>query len=78
MAEIYEELVKAIADRVGIGPEEITPTATLGELEVDSLLEVEIADALQASLGIPVDNAKFVSQSTLQELEAYLTQQAAL
>lgn len=77
MARIYEELVKAITDRIDVEPEKITPTATLGDLEVDSLLEVEIAEALQISLGVPVDDRRFVSRSTLQELKEYLTQQAA-
>ncbi|RMB80558.1 acyl carrier protein [Streptomyces shenzhenensis] len=76
--DVFAQLAETIVEKAPkVDSQKITREATLGALGVDSLAEVEIAQALERRLGFPVDDSHFVSRNTLGEIEGYLRRQEA-
>ena len=70
-------LVDIIAEVVNIGPSEITPGMTLGDdLGLDSLGRVELLSAVEADLGIYLDESQVGPETTVRDLEQILEEGA--
>jgi acyl carrier protein len=74
MKNVYATIAELLGEKFGVDPADIRPDATLKDLELDSLASVEVADVLQAELGIPIDDSQFVG-STLREMADALEEQ---
>jgi acyl carrier protein len=61
--------VRAALVRIGIDPAAIEPAADLvDDLDLDSLDWVDLALQLEDELGVPVQEARFVSLRTVQDI----------
>jgi acyl carrier protein len=70
-----EQVEKKIIDSLvefGADPDEMTPEATLEELEIDSLDLFELGQILNQEFGIEVDPDDFENVKTLGEAQATL------
>jgi acyl carrier protein len=74
MKNVYATIAELLGEKFGVDLADIRPDATLKDLELDSLASVEVADVLQAELGIPIDDSQFVG-STLREMADALEEQ---
>ncbi|MEU6561289.1 SDR family NAD(P)-dependent oxidoreductase [Nocardia nova] len=66
-------LVRAVADAVGTAPERISPTCPLADHGLGSRELVELATALSAEIGRPVDTALLFEYPTIAQLAAALS-----
>jgi pimeloyl-ACP methyl ester carboxylesterase/acyl carrier protein len=62
-------LVERTAAVLGLSAAEVDPDVGLQELGLDSLLAVELADAVAAALGLPLSAAAFLDSPTVAGLE---------
>jgi surfactin synthase thioesterase subunit/acyl carrier protein len=73
-----EDLRAVIAGVLEIEPEEVTDQAHLSdELEIDSLLMLEISARVQTAFGVPENTVAASGARTLAELHAFLTAELA-
>ena len=64
------ELHRVVASICGLPPETLAPGQTLGlDLNLDSLGRVELLSAIEAEIGVYVDEEKLGPETTFQELE---------
>ncbi|MEW1699251.1 acyl carrier protein [Streptomyces sp. NPDC093249] len=55
MDEVRRHLTALLTDKFEVPPEAVTDTATLAELDLDSLARVELVVTLQERWGVPLD-----------------------
>ncbi|GGT14268.1 acyl carrier protein [Streptomyces purpureus] len=69
-----EDLRALIAGALETEPDEVTDTAHFtDELEIDSLMLLEISTRIENAYGIPVDDVVISGVQTLAELHTFLT-----
>jgi phthiocerol/phenolphthiocerol synthesis type-I polyketide synthase C len=71
-AEIREWLVRELARRVGMGPDEIDPGKSFDAYGLDSHAAVEMLEDVELWLGYAVDSAMFYKYPTIDLLVGYL------
>ncbi|WP_405861360.1 phosphopantetheine-binding protein [Streptomyces sp. NBC_00090] len=75
MDHVYAFLVRTLTEKFEVAPEAISATATLGELDLDSLEIVELTDILQEYCGTPLEEDELRETSTLSDLVQYVGSQ---
>ena len=66
--DVVTRVLDIIAEEVGIGNSELTPSSELADLGVDSLLSLNIAGRLREELGLDVDGSLFADCPTVVDL----------
>ena len=79
--EIYEQVVRFVADQLYMTPDEIDPDVKLAELGFDSLDAVEFAVAMDEPFGIEITDEEmwsgmFASMTTNDVVEYFLKRMA--
>ncbi|MFJ3583446.1 acyl carrier protein [Streptomyces sp. NPDC090127] len=72
MDHVYDFLVRTLTEKFEVAPEAVSATATLGELDLDSLEIVELTDILQEYCGTPLEEDELRENSTLSDLAHYV------
>ncbi|MFI7502177.1 acyl carrier protein [Streptomyces sp. NPDC049687] len=73
-----QRLIDVMVDRLGLQPEELTPTARFkDDLGLDSLDMVELVSALEDELGVTVTDEVASALTSLGEVVAYVDSQRA-
>jgi acyl carrier protein len=72
MDHVYDFLVRTLTEKFEVAPEAVSGTATLGELDLDSLEIVELTDILQEFCGAPLDEDELRADSALMDLARYV------
>jgi len=67
-----EQVRQVIAEQMGVEPSEIAPTDDLFDLGLDSLMSLEIVEALRDVLGYELDSNFFMTANTLELVEKTL------
>jgi acyl carrier protein len=62
---VQDRLFALITSSMGIPAEELSPQATMEELELDSLALVELGVVVEKEFGVVVDSAAITPESTL-------------
>ncbi|MEU8759657.1 phosphopantetheine-binding protein [Streptomyces sp. NPDC048659] len=65
---MYEELKDILVSELHVRAEDIAPTATREEVGLDSLAVLELAAALDARLGIEVQDYELLDAGTLADV----------
>lgn len=65
---VQDRLFAVITNSMGVPADELTPEATLDDLELDSLALVELSVVVQKEFGVAVDDTALTPESTLSEL----------
>ncbi|MFE6686070.1 acyl carrier protein [Streptomyces sp. NPDC057743] len=65
MSNVYDRLVKLIAEGFGLEPGELKSDDTLGGLEMDSLALVELTVAVEDEFGVALTNEEVGPDATL-------------
>ncbi|MFI1184279.1 acyl carrier protein [Streptomyces sp. NPDC020799] len=73
---IMDDIAEALA-QFGVEAGEVDPAATLGELGLDSLAQVEFADVLQERFQVAVSDDDMSGETTLGDLLTLLTGRTA-
>ncbi|GGR35362.1 acyl carrier protein [Streptomyces roseolus] len=68
MDRVYDHLVTLLVDKFEVDGDRIGPSATLGELDLDSLAVVELYVTLQEQWRIPLDDSAANSELTVGEV----------
>ena len=67
----FSHIISCIAGEIGVDPNELTETADLAEMGVDSLLSMSILETLRKQLNFGIPNSLFASYPTVRELRGY-------
>ncbi|MET8964095.1 acyl carrier protein [Streptomyces sp. NPDC004074] len=65
---MYEVLKGILVDDLQVREEDILPTATCEEVGLDSLAALELAEVLNARLGIRIQDYELLDTTTLAEM----------
>jgi len=76
-AEIKELIVTELAQLADIEPEQMTPEATLADLDVDSLDLVELAQIIEERYEVTLERDDFKDVSTLGDAIEVITERCA-
>jgi acyl carrier protein len=72
---VQDRLFMLITSSMGVPAEELSPGATLEEIELDSLALVELSVVVQKEFGVIVDDTLLTPESKLSELLGLLESQ---
>ena len=67
-ADIMTQVVKIMAEEIGLGTSELPPSSNLTDLGIDSLLSLNIASRMREDLGLVVEPSLFPDCSTILDL----------
>ncbi|KAF2184183.1 putative polyketide synthase [Zopfia rhizophila CBS 207.26] len=67
-----EQVRKVIAEQMGLEAADLSPSDDLFDLGLDSLMSLEIVEALRSGLGFELDSNFFMSAGTLEQVEKAL------
>ncbi|RPE39187.1 acyl carrier protein [Streptomyces sp. Ag109_O5-1] len=73
---MYEELKQVLVTNLKVDREVIRPTATLEDIELDSLAIVELSLYLESELGISISSEEIFGRTSLGDLAGLLEQQS--
>ncbi|NEB00378.1 acyl carrier protein [Streptomyces sp. SID13726] len=73
MDRVYDHLVTLLADKFEVDPDRIRATATLGELDLDSLAVVELYVTLQEEWRVPLDDSAASADVTVTDVARAVT-----
>ncbi|GAA2471407.1 acyl carrier protein [Streptomyces mauvecolor] len=68
MDPVYQHLVTTLTTKFEVPPDRVSPQATLGDLELDSLALVELYVTLQDHWKIPLDDSTAKPELTLHQV----------
>jgi acyl carrier protein len=71
MATTASHLIDILSHKLDLG-DDITPTTPFAELDMDSLVLVELAVILSRTYGVPVDESELAEAGTVDEVVALL------
>lgn len=63
-----------VADRLRVEPAEFDDTTTFDDLEAESLDMVEIAEAIEADVGVHIPDEDLAEIDTVADLKSYVTE----
>jgi acyl carrier protein len=78
MTDVYETVRTALTDNFNIPDDLVSPTATLEELEMDSLALAEFTLILQEQLGVKIAGEHATKSTTLGEVVSFLEARRAM
>ncbi|MFY4723496.1 acyl carrier protein [Streptomyces sp. LaBMicrA B280] len=78
MNRVHSRLASLLRNKFEVPADRIVPTATLGELDLDSLAVVELYVTLQEEWGIPLDDSGASAELTVAEVARAVSEQLAL
>jgi acyl carrier protein len=70
---VYDHLVNLLGDKFEVPADRISPDATLGDLELDSLAVVELYVTLQEHWEIPLDDSAATADLTVDDVARAVT-----
>ncbi|HET6357788.1 acyl carrier protein [Streptomyces sp.] len=76
MSDVYDRLIKLLAEGFGLEPAEVSPEDTLGHLELDSLALVELTVAVEEEFGVALSDDDVSQKSTLNQAAQVIEQKA--
>ncbi|MFF3399027.1 acyl carrier protein [Streptomyces sp. NPDC002659] len=76
MSDVYDRLIKLLAEGFGLEPAEVGPEDTLGHLELDSLALVELTVAVEEEFGVALSDDDVSQKSTLNQAAQVIEQKA--
>lgn len=65
MSDVYDRLIKLLADGFGLEATELSPDNKLGDLEMDSIALVELTVAVEEEFGVALTNDEVGPGTTL-------------
>lgn len=71
--DLNRKLEGIVADRLRVDHEEFDDSTTFDDLEAESLDMVEIAEAVEADVGVHVPDEDLAEIDTVSDLKAYVT-----
>jgi acyl carrier protein len=71
MATTASQLIDILSHKLDLG-DDITPTTPFSDLDLDSLVLVELAVILSRTYGVPVDESELAEAGTVDEVVALL------
>jgi acyl carrier protein len=74
---VYDRVSTLLADKFGVPAEQLTPSATFDELDLDSLDLVEFALVAEEELGVGISDEEAENLATLQETVDLLERKGA-
>ena len=77
MSPVYDKVKQLLVDKFGVPEEEISPTATFTDLDLDSLDLVEFALAAEEELGVRITDEEAEQLDTLDDTVKLLEQKGA-
>lgn len=69
---VLDTLAQILVETFGVEPEDVTPEATLVELQLDSLEEVELVMAIEEHFGIEVPDDPWPDLRTVGQIAAMI------
>lgn len=78
MDSTVERLTVLLTTKFGIGADELTPTATFAELDVDSLSLLEFALLARKEFGVPLDEDEVSADDCLESVARLIDGKKAL
>ncbi|MEV7863162.1 phosphopantetheine-binding protein [Streptomyces hirsutus] len=76
MSDVYDRLIKLLADGFGLEAPSLRPDDTLGNLEMDSLALVELTVAVEEEFGVVLTNEEVGPDSTLAQAAEHIETKA--
>jgi acyl carrier protein len=77
MSAVYEKVKLLLVDKFGVEEDEVDPTATFEDLDLDSLDLVEFALAAEEELGVRITDEEAEQLETLGETVKLLEEKGA-
>lgn len=77
MSAVYDKVKQLLVDKFGVPEDEISPTATFTDLDLDSLDLVEFALAAEEELGVRITDEEAEQLDTLDDTVKLLEQKGA-
>lgn len=77
MSAVYDKVKQLLVDKFGVAEEEISPSATFTDLDLDSLDLVEFALAAEEELGVRITDEEAEQLDTLDDTVKLLEQKGA-
>jgi acyl carrier protein len=68
--DIQKQVIRTVANCLGVMEREVTEATTKGELGMDSMDEIELVMVLEDEFGIEIDDAEAESLNTVGEMIA--------
>ncbi|MEU7500532.1 acyl carrier protein [Streptomyces griseofuscus] len=75
MNHVYDRLVNLLHNKFEVPADRLGPTATLGELDLDSLAVVELYVTLQEEWGVALDDSAASAELTVAEVAHSVSEQ---
>ncbi|NJP51192.1 acyl carrier protein [Streptomyces sp. SBST2-5] len=76
MSAQQDRLFSLVADKLGVDPEQLTPTATFDALDLDSLLLIELSVIVEKEFGVQLDETALSPDNTLGDVLARIDAKA--
>lgn len=70
--DVERDIVEYMGAHYGVEPDEITDESTLGDLGVDSLGVLGIADIVETTYGVSLDDERIAAVRTLSDFKALI------
>ncbi|MGC0334536.1 acyl carrier protein [Streptomyces sp. SAI-170] len=74
---LFCRLREILSQKLNIPAEEITPTASFGEMDLDSLAVVEFSLALETEFGVKVSDSELLADPTMPGVAELLQRRGA-
>ncbi|MFF0014507.1 acyl carrier protein [Streptomyces sp. NPDC005374] len=74
---MFEKLKEILVNKLKVTPEQITPEATLEDIELDSLAVVELSLVLETELAVSVSDDELLEAETVGDMVALIEQRSA-
>ncbi|WP_030672637.1 acyl carrier protein [Streptomyces cellulosae] len=72
MSSMHERFAAILVEKFGLGADEISPTSTLEDLEMDSLALVELVVSVQKEFGVVIDDSELPGDATVADVIALI------
>ncbi|SMC48821.1 acyl carrier protein [Kibdelosporangium aridum] len=72
----YDRLVTLLVDVMGLEDDEVRPSSTFSELDVDSLAMVELVLAAQKEFGVEIGEDDLTPEMTIEQTAQFLEAKA--
>lgn len=77
MSAVYDTVKQLLVDKFGVSEEEISPSATFSDLDLDSLDLVEFALAAEEELGVRITDEEAEQLDTVDDTVKLLEEKGA-
>lgn len=77
MATVYDKVKELLVDKFGVEEDEVSPTATFEDLDLDSLDLVEFALAAEDEMGVRISDEEAEQLETLDDTVKLLEEKGA-